>query len=236
MAYKNPFLKGIYNLLVGLKVTLKYLFSRAITLQYPTERWEMPERSRGMVVLLSDKETGELNCTACMLCHRSCPTRAIVVERHRGEDKKWKLDSFTVDHTICCYCGLCEESCKFDAIKLVPKYEYSSQKKEDLIFDTKKLQEWGRDVDYTPTRRAKKATPKPAPKKAEAGEAAEVAKKPASAASEDKGKPPEKPKAASADKSDSAADEKSKPEPEDKPKAEQPKKEVQRPKDTDEEK
>jgi NADH-quinone oxidoreductase subunit I len=164
MAYKNPFWKGIYNLLLGLKVTLRHLFSHAITLQYPTERWEMPERSRGMVVLLSDKETGELNCTACFLCQRSCPTGAIRIERHRGDDKKWKLDSFTLDHTICCYCGFCQESCNFDAIKLVPKYEYSSLEKKDLVFDVHRLQEWGRDVDYTPTRPKRKAEPKLAPK------------------------------------------------------------------------
>lgn len=174
MAYRNPFFKGIYNLLLGLKVTLKYLFSRAITLQYPTERWPMPERSRGVVVLLSDKETGDLNCTACMLCHRSCPTAAIRVERHRGEDKKWKLDGFTVDHTICCYCGLCQEACKFDAIMLVPKYEYSTQRKEDLVFDQDKLQEWGRDVDYTPTRPKKKAA---APAEEAARKLPEAAKK-----------------------------------------------------------
>ena len=40
----------------------------------------MPERSRGVVVLLSDKETGDLNCTMCMLCMRVCPTAAIQIE------------------------------------------------------------------------------------------------------------------------------------------------------------
>jgi len=45
---------GIYNLILGLAVTFKHLFKHAITLQYPTERWEMPERSRGTIVLLSD--------------------------------------------------------------------------------------------------------------------------------------------------------------------------------------
>ena len=74
MAYNLPVFRGIMNLLIGLGVTLRHLFSHAITLQYPTERWTMPERSRGVVVLLSNKETGELNCTACMLCAKACPT------------------------------------------------------------------------------------------------------------------------------------------------------------------
>jgi NADH-quinone oxidoreductase subunit I len=150
MAYDLPVFRGILNLLVGLKVTLRHLFSHAITLQYPTERWTMPERSRGVVVLLSNKETGELNCTACMLCAKACPTAAIMIERHRGDDKKWKVDAFNLDNTICCYCGLCEEACNFDAIKLTPKYEFSTYDKPSLIYSVQRLQELGRDVDYTP--------------------------------------------------------------------------------------
>jgi NADH-quinone oxidoreductase subunit I len=146
---------GIRNLILGLSVTLRHLFSRAVTLQYPTERWEMPERSRGVVVLLSDKETGQLNCTACILCAKACPTGAILIERFRGEDKRWKLTRFDIDNTICCYCGLCEEACNFTAIKLTPKYEFSSLDKKSLIYDVKRLQEIGLDVDYTP--RPKKA-------------------------------------------------------------------------------
>lgn len=178
MAYDLPIGSGIKNLLIGLWVTLRHLFSHAITLQYPTERWEMPERSRGVVVLLSNKETGELNCTACMLCAKACPCAAIMIERHRGDDKKWKVDAFNIDNGICCYCGLCEEACNFDAIKLTPKYEFSTYTKESLVYDMHKLQEIGRDVDYTP--RVKKA-PAPAAQATASAEsaAAPVVTKPA---------------------------------------------------------
>ena len=159
MATKIPIFSGIKNLIIGLTVTIRHLFSHAVTLQYPDERWEMPERSRGVVVLLSDKETGELNCTACILCAKACPVGAIQVDRHRGDDKRWKLDEFKIDNTICCYCGLCEEACNFDAIKLTGKYEFSAYEKSSLIYDKFKLQELGIDVDYEPKR--KKPAPKP---------------------------------------------------------------------------
>ena len=158
-------IKDIKNLVVGMKITSKHLGRHAITIQYPEERWEMPERSRGIVVLLSDKETGELNCTSCMLCMRACPTAAIRIDAPRGEDKKRVLKQFDIDFGLCCFCGLCEEACNFSALKMASMYEYSTENKEDLYWDMKKLQEEGRDVPYVDTRKKKApkpSTPKPA--------------------------------------------------------------------------
>ncbi len=165
--------KGLKELIAGMGITGKHLGRHAITIQYPEERWEMPERSRGIVVLLSDKETGELNCTGCMLCMRACPTAAITIDAPRGEDKKRVLKKFDIDFTICCFCGLCEEACNFSAIKMAPKYEFSVENKNELIWDMNKLQEVGRDVPYVDTRKKKPvkkpdASVNPAPAAAEA--------------------------------------------------------------------
>ncbi len=155
--------KDIKNLLLGLQITSKHLGRRAITIQYPEERWTMPERSRGMVVLLSDKESGELNCTGCELCMRACPTAAILVVAPRGEDKRKHLKEFQLDNALCCFCGLCEEACNFSALKMATKYEFSTLDKDDLMWDMNKLQEMGRDVDYVDRRKKKTAKPKPKP-------------------------------------------------------------------------
>ncbi len=170
----RQFFKDIKNLFIGLFTVGKHLTRHAITLQYPTEKWPMPERSRGVVVLLSDKETGELNCTVCMLCARSCPTGAIKIDQHRNEEtKKRELDDFVIDFQICCFCGLCEEACNFAAIKMAPKYEFSTLNRDDMIWHTDKLQEVGRDVPYEkpvkkkPAKAAGKGKPKPAGKPAE---------------------------------------------------------------------
>lgn len=161
-------LKDFFNLVKGMTITGKHLGRHAITIQYPEQKMQMFERSRGVVVLLSDKETGELNCTMCMLCMRACPTAAIQIDAPRDENKKRQLKSFVVDNTLCCYCGLCEEACNFSAIKLAPKYEFSTWNKEELVWDTRKLQDMGRDVPYEDTRKkkpaAEKTTEKPAPK------------------------------------------------------------------------
>lgn len=156
MGLLKDIFKGFWNLILGLATTGKYLPGRAVTLQYPDERWPMPERSRGVVVLLSDPETGELNCNACLVCMKQCPVHAINVEQVKDpETKKRYPGSFTIDNTICCFCGICEEVCNFDAIKLTGKYEFSVFDKSQLIYDKGKLQELGRDVKYTPKKKAK---------------------------------------------------------------------------------
>jgi len=136
---------GIWNLVLGLIVTLKYLFKPAITLQYPTERWAMPERSRGMVSLLTDKDAKKLRCTACSLCVKICPNNAILMTPKKDEQGKRVPDTFVVDIGMCIYCGLCQEVCPFNAIRLVPKYEFSVYDKKSLSFDKEKLSEIGRD-------------------------------------------------------------------------------------------
>jgi len=179
----KQFFSGIYNLILGLLVTGKHLGRHAITLQYPKERWPMPERSRGVVVLLSDPETGELNCTACLLCMKACPTAAILIEREKNpETKKWEATKFVIDNTICCFCGMCEEACSFDAIKLAGKYEFSVYDQSELIYDRDYLAEIGRDVPYTPTVKKKPAAKKPAAKPKPEGDkaSAKEAKKPES--------------------------------------------------------
>ncbi len=159
--------KDIKNLVIGLFTTGKHLGRHAITLQYPTEKWPMPERSRGIVVLLSDKETGDLNCTTCLLCMKACPTAAIQINYDKGEKGKRTLNDFVIDFGLCCYCGLCEESCNFTAIKMDTMYEFSTENKDDLVWHTGKLQEMGRNTPYEPLPK-KKPVEKPPEKKEDA--------------------------------------------------------------------
>ncbi|MCX6825797.1 MAG: NADH-quinone oxidoreductase subunit I [candidate division Zixibacteria bacterium] len=155
-------IKDIKNLVVGLFTTGKHLGRHAITVQYPAERWPMPERSRGIVVLLSDKETGKLNCTVCLLCMKACPTAAIDIQYDKDEKGKRILKDFIVNNGLCCFCGLCEEACNFSAIKMANKYEFSTYRSDELIWQASKLQEVGRDVPYEMLKRKK-----PPPAKAE---------------------------------------------------------------------
>ena len=149
MGMVKEFFSGVYNLALGLVTTAKYLPKRAVTIQYPKVKMQMFERSRGTVVLLSDPETGELNCNACLLCQKACPVAAITIKQAKDAGTKKRYpEKFEINMMICCYCGLCEEACNFNAIKLTGKYEFATPDKDSLIFDKDKLQEIGRDVKY----------------------------------------------------------------------------------------
>ncbi len=160
----KQFTSGIYNLLLGMVTSGKHLGRHAITVQYPKERWTVPERSRGMVVLLTDQETGQLNCTACLLCMRGCPSGAIDIQVEKDEKGKRHLTGFSVDFHLCCFCGLCEEACNFAAIKLSTKYEFPEYDKKELIYDIRKLQAAGMDVPYEKPVRKKPDVKPPAVK------------------------------------------------------------------------
>jgi NADH-quinone oxidoreductase subunit I len=41
--------------------------------------------------------------------------------------------------TKCIYCGLCAEACPVDAIVEGPNYEFSTETREELIYDKSKL-------------------------------------------------------------------------------------------------
>jgi NADH-quinone oxidoreductase subunit I len=178
--------KAIKHLFSGLVITSKYLGRHAVTLQYPEEKDTIPERSRGMVVLLSDKETGQLNCTGCQLCMRACPSGALLVDAPRDDNKQKWIKEFQLDIGLCCFCGLCEEACNFSALTMITDYEFSVRNRDELIWDVHRLQEVGKDAPYEDTRKVKKPAPlkpntgKPkVPKKPEAeGKQAEPAAEP----------------------------------------------------------
>ena len=45
--------------------------------------------------------------------------------------------------TKCIYCGLCAEACPVDAVVEGPNYEFSTETREELIYDKAKLLENG---------------------------------------------------------------------------------------------
>lgn len=130
---------AVWWLLVGLVTAGKHLLRRAITLQYPKQRFPQWERFRGRIAMRPGDDGGH-KCTACGQCLRICPAACIELIRHREPEKKgFIVDRYAIDMGLCIYCGLCVEACTFDALTTVPEYELSVWNKADLIYDIPKL-------------------------------------------------------------------------------------------------
>jgi NADH-quinone oxidoreductase subunit I len=120
-----------------------------VTMQYPEEKWTLPEGYRGAPVLVKDEE-GREKCVACQLCEFVCPPRAIRIKpseiptEHPYARVEKTPCEFEIDMLRCIYCGLCEEVCPEEAIFLKKDiYALNGSARKEMIHDKKKLYELG---------------------------------------------------------------------------------------------
>ena len=79
IAYVRDVWAGFLTVLYAMRVTLRHLFTPAVTVQYPKVRRTLPLRSLNRHVLTVDLATGKLKCTSCDACAKVCPTRCITI-------------------------------------------------------------------------------------------------------------------------------------------------------------
>ncbi len=128
----------LFDIALGLFTTLRYMFKRKVTIQYPFEKGELSPRFRGEHALRR-YPNGEERCIACKLCEAICPAQAITIEAEERDDGSRRTTIYDIDMTKCIYCGLCEEACPVDAIVEGPNFEFSTLTHEELLFDKERL-------------------------------------------------------------------------------------------------
>ncbi len=126
------------ELLKGLRLTGRHLFSHKITVQYPEEKTPLSPRFRGLHALRR-YPNGEERCIACQLCEAVCPAVAITIESEQREDGTRRTTRYDIDLTKCIFCGFCEESCPVDAIVETRFFEYHGEKRGDLLMTKEQL-------------------------------------------------------------------------------------------------
>jgi len=132
-------------ILGGLNVTLRHFFRKKVTMQYPEERWVVPEGYRGAPYLVKDQE-GKTKCVSCQLCEFVCPPKAIRItppgpngqQADRANAEKMPAE-FEINMLRCIYCGFCQEVCPEEAIFLQKDYSLVGSSREEMIYNKEKL-------------------------------------------------------------------------------------------------
>ena len=124
--------------IIGFATTLKHIFKRPITVNYPEQKVPVFPKYRGKQVLMRD-ENGLEKCVACGLCAVACPADAIYLEAAENDGTVQAgpryAKTYQIHKTRCIFCGYCEEACPVSAIFMGKDYELAVYSNKDFIWD-----------------------------------------------------------------------------------------------------
>ncbi|KAH9943242.1 NADH-quinone oxidoreductase [Epithele typhae] len=122
----------------GMWLVLEQFFRPPYTIMYPYEKGPLSPRFRGEHALRR-YPSGEERCIACKLCEAICPAQAITIESEARLDGSRRTTRYDIDMTKCIYCGFCQEACPVDAIVETQNQEFSTETREELLYNKEKL-------------------------------------------------------------------------------------------------
>jgi NADH-quinone oxidoreductase subunit I len=155
--------EAVSSLWDGMRVTLHHFNNKKklnATLQYPHEKWPLPDRAigfeeQGYNIIRSRLHVDIDDCIGCMKCERACPVSCIKIETVKaakgtdlgetsnGSGKRLLVARFDIDMAECCYCNLCTYPCPEECIFMVGgpntdkheiDYEFSERDRNDLVY------------------------------------------------------------------------------------------------------
>ncbi|KAG9317357.1 Ndufs8, NADH:ubiquinone oxidoreductase 23 kd subunit [Chiua virens] len=126
------------NVITGMWIVVENFFRPPYTIMYPYEKGPLSPRFRGEHALRR-YPSGEERCIACKLCEAICPAQAITIESEARQDGSRRTTKYDIDMTKCIYCGFCQEACPVDAIVETQNQEFSTETREELLYNKEKL-------------------------------------------------------------------------------------------------
>jgi formate hydrogenlyase subunit 6/NADH:ubiquinone oxidoreductase subunit I len=194
--YFSDIFHALGTVVTGMRITIKHLFTRSATIQYPTQKMKIPDRARNRLYVNMD------DCIGCDQCAMACPVDCITIEMikstpdvdlgltSKNTKKRLYVPRFDIDIAKCCYCGLCTFPCPTACIVMTDVYEFSEYDRENLIYKFSTMTT--ADIDGA-KERLKKNDEEQAAKKAAAAAAAAAAKAAAPALTPPPAAPPTAP-------------------------------------------
>ena len=145
------YFRNIYTALksitIGMRITLKYLFSKSVTIHYPYEKLAFAPRYRGIHEYEAEK------CIACDMCAKACPVDCIYIDKTgprkidkatgKVDPKGGELIRYAIDYQKCMFCALCTEPCPTDCIHMGKNHDLSAYSRHDMIVEFADLDKQG---------------------------------------------------------------------------------------------
>jgi NADH-quinone oxidoreductase subunit I len=128
----------LIEILKGMALTLKMMFTHAVTRQYPKEKRPPLPGFRGLHALVRNPD-GKARCVGCGLCAAVCPSQCISVYTSEGPNHTKIVDRYEIEVLRCVYCAFCVEACPFGAVVLTDRYEYSDYSRDAFNMDKERL-------------------------------------------------------------------------------------------------
>jgi len=141
-------LKHIFALPIGYFTTLKNMFRKPVSFQYPKQKRPMFPRYRGLHFLERYDDDGSERCVCCGLCAAACPADAIYMEPMETEKGERMAQIYEINELRCIFCGYCEEACPEEAIFLGKEYEFADYDRAKFIYTKEDmLVKWPREKE-----------------------------------------------------------------------------------------
>lgn len=136
----------VKSLLIGMRITLRYCFSKTVTIQYPYEKIAFAPRYRGIHEFEADK------CIACDQCAKACPVDCIYIDKSgprkidkaTGKATGGELLRYAIDYQKCMFCALCTEPCPTACIHMGKNHDLSSYSRNEMVVEFHELDKEGK--------------------------------------------------------------------------------------------
>ena len=126
--YFSEIVQTVKTIATGMAITLRYCFSKPVTIQYPNQKIDFAPRYRGV------HEFEAAKCIACDLCAKACPVDCIYID-YSGRGKNVKLERFAIDYSKCMFCALCTEPCPTECIHMGRLHDISGYTRESAVIE-----------------------------------------------------------------------------------------------------